>query len=89
LTYENDDSAEEIDLYLGAFDDPARFPPQRHSYFRERLAWFDTVDRSPRYEAGSGSDEVSPANVESTPTEKPSIPAGQIPPISPSEPPST
>ena len=81
LAYENDHSADEIDLYLGALDDPARFPPEHHSHFRERLAWFDTVDRSPRYETGSGSSEMSPTVAEPTTTDKP-IPAGQVPPIS-------
>lgn len=81
LAYEHDQSAAEIELYLGALDDPARFPPQHHSHFRERVAWFDTVDRSPRHGAGSGSDEMPPASVEPTPSETPPIPAGQIPPI--------
>ena len=81
MAYEHDDSAEEIDLYLGAFDEPARFPPQKHIHCREQVAWFDIVDHSPRYERGSGSAEM-PTPVEPTSADEGPIPAGQIPPIS-------
>jgi hypothetical protein len=57
LAYEHDGSADEIDLYLGAFDDPARFPVGKHVHYGERVAWFDTVDRTPRFHASSGSGE--------------------------------
>lgn len=80
LAYEYDDFAQRIDLYLGAFDDPAGFPPQKHVHCRERVAWFDTVDRVRRYEAGSCSGET-PVSVELPPATEPPMPAGQIPPI--------
>ena len=80
LAYAHDNSPEEIDLYLGAFDDPGRFPPQMHIHCRERVAWFDTLDRAPRFEAGSTSARA-PAAIEPDSPEKPPLPAGQIPPI--------
>ena len=49
LAYENDGSPEEIDLYLGVFDDPGRFPIRMHVHYGERVAWFDTVDHTPRF----------------------------------------
>jgi hypothetical protein len=80
LTYEYDDFATQIDLYLGAFDDPARFPPQKHVHCRERISWFDTIDHARRYETGSSSGEA-PVSIEPTPSTEPPIPAGQIPPV--------
>jgi hypothetical protein len=64
LAYEHDGSAEEIDLYLGVFDDPAHFPVRMHVHYGERVGWFDTTDRTPRYHASSASGEppvVGPA----------------------------
>ena len=57
LAYENDATSDEIDLYLGVFDDPARFPVRQHVHYGERVAWFDTVDRTPRFRAGSTAGE--------------------------------
>jgi hypothetical protein len=80
LAYEHENSAEQIDLYLGAFDDPADFPPRKHVHCRERVAWFETTDHAPRYRAdpasGEAPDTIDPAASERCPT-----PAGQIPPI--------
>ena len=53
LAYENEATGEEIDLYLGAFDQPDRFPVRQHTHDAERVAWFDTIDRTPRYRRGS------------------------------------
>ena len=65
LAYEHDGSADEIDLYLGVFDDPARFPVRMHVHCGERVAWFDTTDRTPRYHAelGLGRAARSPAGL--------------------------
>ena len=43
LAYEHDNSADEVDLYLGAFNEPDRFPARKHIYYGERVVWFDTV----------------------------------------------
>ena len=48
IAYETEKRAGEIDLYLNAFDDPAAFEPQSHSFFAERIPWFDTRDELPR-----------------------------------------
>ncbi|MGD9511090.1 MAG: GFA family protein [Geminicoccaceae bacterium] len=80
LAYEHDDAAEQIDLYLGAFDNPAEFPPRKHTHCRERVAWFDTTDHAPRYQAGSDSGEA-PTTTEPAAGETSPMPAGQIPPI--------
>jgi len=48
IAYETTSRAGEIDLYLGAFDDPEAFPPQGHAFFAEHISWFDTRDELPR-----------------------------------------
>jgi hypothetical protein len=48
IAYETAKRPGEIDLYLNAFDEPARFEPQAHVYFEEHLPWFDTRDDKPR-----------------------------------------
>ena len=47
IAYESAERPGEIDLYLGAFDAPEAFPPQRHAFFEERIPWFDTRDELP------------------------------------------
>ena len=80
LAYEHDDSADEVDLYLGAFDDPGRFPPGKHVHYGERVAWFDTIDHAPRYQTGTGSGEL-PLTTEPAASTGPQIALGQVPPI--------
>jgi len=48
IAYETASRADEIDLYLNAFDDPDAFEPQLHAHFDERIPWFDTRDDLPR-----------------------------------------
>lgn len=57
LAYEHDEDPGEIELYLGTFDDPARFTIRRHANYGERVPWFDTVDQTPRYRESSQSGE--------------------------------
>jgi hypothetical protein len=83
LAYEHDHSANEIDLYLGAFDDPGRFPPQKHVHYGERVAWFETTDRAPRYRSSSASGEP-PVAVEPGVPAEPQIAIGPVPPVIPS-----
>ena len=80
LAYEHDNSADEVDLYLGAFDEPDRFPVRKHIHYGERVIWFDTVDNTPRYETNSSSGEL-PLTVEPVASTKPQTAFGQIPPI--------
>ncbi len=56
LAYEAESAQGEIHLYLGTFDEPAQFEPQRHVFAAERLPWFDVHDALPRHAAG-GRDE--------------------------------
>ncbi|MEH6635419.1 MAG: GFA family protein [Halioglobus sp.] len=48
ISYETMRRANEIDLYLNAFDDPQCFQPQGHAFFAEHIPWFDTRDDLPR-----------------------------------------
>lgn len=48
ISYETASRNDEIDLYLNAFDEPQAFNPQSHTFFEERIPWFDTRDDLPR-----------------------------------------
>ena len=48
ISYETHKRADEIDLYLNAFENPEVFKPQGHVFFEEHIAWFDTRDELPR-----------------------------------------
>ena len=48
IGYETAKRADEIDLYLNAFDAPEAFEPQGHAFFAEHIPWFDTRDELPR-----------------------------------------
>ena len=37
------------ELYVGTLDDPSPHLPDRHWFESERIAWFDTMDKLPRY----------------------------------------
>lgn len=53
LSYEAERFPGEVHLYLSTLDHPEDFEPQRHVYFAERIAWFDTADDLPRHEGSS------------------------------------
>lgn len=38
----------EIHFYTAALDDPSAFPPERHVFHGEKLAWVDLADDLPR-----------------------------------------
>ena len=38
-------------IHISSFDDPAAFPPTAHSFYPERIAWFEVADDLPRYAA--------------------------------------
>ena len=48
LTYEGERWAGEVHVHISALDRPEAFQPQGHSYYSERIAWFDTADDLPR-----------------------------------------
>lgn len=51
LTWETDfgDLGPVCALHISAFDDPDALVPTAHSFYSERLAWFDIADDLPRY----------------------------------------
>jgi hypothetical protein len=52
IGYATAQRADEIDLYLNAFDQPERFQPQLHVFFADHIPWFDTRDDLPHHDAG-------------------------------------
>jgi len=50
LTFENDNSPDEIDVTISSLDDPDQLPPKDHTYVRSRLQWVKLADRLPQYE---------------------------------------
>mgnify|MGYP001819637339 CR=1 FL=1 len=36
-------------IHISTFDDPERLPPSCHSFYAEKIAWFDIADTLPRY----------------------------------------
>lgn len=52
IAYESDRNPQQIDLYIGALDDPAAVAPTYHVHTAEQLPWFETADALPRYERG-------------------------------------
>ena len=53
LTFEADRYPGRIYIAVGAFDDPDRLPPEAHSHWSQRIAWFDTADALPRHSGSS------------------------------------
>ena len=53
LTWESDSHPDLVEIYLGTFDDPDPYPPRYHTFYGERVAWFDSADTLPRYEGAS------------------------------------
>ena len=53
-----------IEIHVGSLDDAEAFPPDRHAFHGERIAWFDAADDLPRYHGtsiGTEPDGVGPA----------------------------
>ena len=59
LTWEGDDSdrGPVFEFHISTFDTPEALKPSLHSFYAERIAWFDVADDLPRYE---GLSEQSP-----------------------------
>lgn len=55
LYYQADKWPAETHLYATTLDDPARFEPQAHYHWAERLPWLAVTDDLPRY-SGSADD---------------------------------
>jgi hypothetical protein len=39
-----------VAVHISTFDDPNALPPSAHTFYPERLSWFDAADDLPRYE---------------------------------------
>ena len=53
--YRSERWPEETHLYAATLDDPARFVPEAHYHYAERVAWLNVVDDLPKH-AGSAED---------------------------------
>ena len=52
LTFEATDSGRElIEFHISTLDNPDEFLPNEHTHYSERISWFETVDKLPRYRA--------------------------------------
>jgi hypothetical protein len=49
LSYESDKRPGDIDLFLGAFDEPDALPATLHVWTSERVPWFHADEGLPRY----------------------------------------
>jgi hypothetical protein len=48
MSYENADLPDEIHLYAVSLDDHTGFAPERHDFWRERIAWLPIKDELPK-----------------------------------------
>jgi len=55
LTYEAEQFAGEVHVYVSAFDEPSDFVPTAHVHTREQISWLKLDDGLKRFE-GSGQD---------------------------------
>jgi hypothetical protein len=59
IAYEAESAPGEIHLYLGTFDSPEQFHPERHVFHAERLTSFEIHDTLPRHAAGGSEPPTS------------------------------
>ena len=52
LTYRDDEDPECIDVTSASLDRPDEFPPTRHIWLEDKLAWEEVDDGLPRFEQG-------------------------------------
>ena len=52
ITWETDfgDEGHICALHISTFDDPEAMAPSGHSFYAERISWFDSADELPRHE---------------------------------------
>lgn len=53
LTWETvfGDEGQMCAIHISTFDDPEALPPDGHSFYPERISWFDVADDLPRHKA--------------------------------------
>jgi hypothetical protein len=49
LAYQSEQWADDVHLFVGAFDDPEALKPEFHIFAQERLSWLSLSDHLPRY----------------------------------------
>jgi hypothetical protein len=59
MTYQNAIWPDETHLYAATLDDPARFVPEAHYHYAERLPWLTPEDDLPKYPGSA--DDAAPA----------------------------
>jgi len=47
-----------VEVYISTLDDPDAFAPENHSWYSQRIAWFDVADDLPRHHGFDFSSEV-------------------------------
>lgn len=52
LTFQTDDSLDELDVTIGSLDEPQRVPPGDHTWIADRLPWIHLSDGLPTFAAG-------------------------------------
>jgi hypothetical protein len=52
LTYRQDEEPDSIDVTAASLDLPDEFPPTRHLWLEDKLAWEGVDDDLPRFEQG-------------------------------------
>lgn len=52
LAYRESRDARVVDVNLASLDHPGAVEPRCHLFTRDRIAWFETADAYPRFEAG-------------------------------------
>jgi hypothetical protein len=52
LTYRDDEDADSIDVTTASLDRPGEFPPTRHIWLEDKLAWEVVDDGLTRFERG-------------------------------------
>lgn len=57
LTFERDDTPDEIDVTTSSLDDPNRLPPHDHTYTSSKLGWVKLADGLPEYPEARPADQ--------------------------------
>jgi len=56
-------------IHISAFDDPDALTPTGHSFYSERISWFDIADNLPRHEGFvAGSEMLHPGPAKTDPS---------------------
>lgn len=60
LTWEGDggELGPIFEFHISTFDDPSQLRPTEHGFFAERISWFDTADKLPRFEGLIGDSAI-------------------------------